>query len=182
LESLRGSPMAPGWDANVRLAGFARPLFRPDLGDSVAYYDVPVIRVPSPGLASINPAAGFIVLSTGEHDFPIPHWNFEGDSPTTELIKKANQLEQTAAKFFRMDALYYLAQDASGNKVAENGTPVNRILNPSAFVTTPVELTTKTWSPIGTGLDISPTFSFNLPEDSSSPAHLCSRVGPRWAR
>ena len=78
LDSLRGSPMAPGWNASARLSSVAYPLFRPDLGDSVAYYDIPVytttVGIAQRGATAFNPLApaGFIVVSTGEHDFPIP--------------------------------------------------------------------------------------------------------------
>jgi hypothetical protein len=158
LEAMRGSPLAPGWDSTVRLSPVAYPLFRPDLGEQVAYYDIPVEK-PTIGAQSGDafvPAtpAGFIVVSTGEHDFPISHWNYEGDSPVQELTRKAFQIQATPLKFFRMDALYYIAQNAQGSKVAENGTPINRIAGQTPFLNANTPLTTQEWQPIGNGNDV----------------------------
>ncbi len=183
LDSLRGSPMAPGWNASARLSSVAYPLFRPDLGDSVAYYDIPVytstLAAAQRDAAAFNPLvpAGFIIVSTGEHDFPIPHWNFEGQSPTMLLRALANQNQFPAVRFFRMDALNYVAQDANGNKVAELGTPVNRIINQAKFMTTTVELSSKTWSAIGDGSDVGNALGIGL-QSAQEISHSLSSSGP----
>ncbi len=183
LDSLRGSPMAPGWNASARLSSLAFPLFRPDLGDNVAYYDIPVYTstfgIAQREATAFNPLvpAGFIVVSTGEHDFPIPHWNFEGDSPTSLLRALAQQGQFPAVRFFRMDALNYVGQDANGNKVAELGTPVNRIVNQTKFMTTTVELSSKTWSAVGDGSDVGNAPGIGL-QSVQEISHTVSTTGP----
>ena len=130
LESLRGSKMAPQWD-NAWI-GAPQPLYRPDVMEGPAYWEFPIemqqgmaadSRAPNAPAAS---PAGFIVLSTGPHDYPIAHWNVEGKSPTQELTEKSLK-QATPTVFYRLDALSYLAEDAQGNSVATVGTPLVKV-------------------------------------------------------
>lgn len=138
LEEVRGSEMAPGWE-QARLSTIVRPLYRPDV-EGVAYYEFQVVVQSQP--------AGFIILSTGEHDFPIPHWNFTGESPTQILIHKANQDGKNAARFYKLDALAYAAQDGQGNLAAISETqPVKVSGMDPAWLDQPIELTEVLWMP-----------------------------------
>lgn len=138
LENMRGSDFAPGWD-RARLGPTVRPLYRPDVA-GVAYYEYQVMAESEP--------AGFIIVATGDHDFPMAHWNFTGESPTQELERKAQDAGQTAVKFYKLDALAYAAEDAQGNLVATVGTELVKVtgLDP-AWLDQPVELTESIWTP-----------------------------------
>jgi hypothetical protein len=110
LEEVRGTEAAPGWEqAQVDPSG--RRLYRPDMPQP-AYYDFSVTVPPG------NTPAGFIVVATGDHDDPIPHWSYAGDSPTRKLADEAAAGGQTAARFWKLDALAYLAENASNEQVA----------------------------------------------------------------
>lgn len=117
IEDVRNTEVAPGWE-NARLASEAIPLYRPGK-EEIAYYE---FRVVVPNLAGeFNTPAGFIVVSTGPHDFPIAHWNFEGQSPTQELTETAASLGQSVYKFYKLDTLSYAAEDSEGHLIASTG-------------------------------------------------------------
>ena len=148
LEDMRGSPLAPGW-AQAQL-GQVRTLFRPDVSGP-AYYEFLVQTPIGQGIQSTSAMtpAGFIILSAGEHDFPIAHWNFTGESPTQELERLAQASGKRAFKFFKLDALGYAAEDALGNQVATSGTPLLKVTGmATSWLTQPVTLTTSTWTPL----------------------------------
>jgi len=116
MQSVRGTSMAPGWD-RAFLGAQVTPLYRPDI-QGVAYYEFPVFT-PTAGAASdsgASNAAGFIVVATGEHDFPIPHWDFTGETLTAGLRHKSEK----SSKFYKIDALTYASEDASGAFAAVN--------------------------------------------------------------
>ncbi len=112
LEDVRNDEsVAPGW-ARAQLSDEITPIYRPDLpelGHKPAYYNIPV------------KPAGFIVVSTGDHDFPIPHWNFTGQSPVQYLTEKAAKLGKKANRFYKLDALSYIAEDQENQQVADLG-------------------------------------------------------------
>ncbi|HET9221898.1 MAG TPA: hypothetical protein VFO07_05305, partial [Roseiflexaceae bacterium] len=114
LEEMRSSPNAPGWE-RAQFAPLVTPLYRPDV-EGNAYYEFGV--VPSTGE---DAKLGFIVVSAGEHDFPIAHWNYVGESPTEELVRKARESGQEAVKFYKLDALSYAAEDEQGNLIGNVG-------------------------------------------------------------
>lgn len=138
LEEMRNSPLAPGWGSDAHLSDIAYPLYRPDV-EGVAYYDFPVL----PG--------GFIIVSTGAHDFPIPHWNYEGLSPSQEMTGQAlaaRKVQTTdGLTFYKLDALSYAAE-SGGAQVASVGTPLLKVtgMDP-AWLSQPVTLTQSTWMP-----------------------------------
>lgn len=178
LEDMRGSPFAPGWE-QAQLGPVVRELFRPDVSGP-AYYEF-LVQSPTPGLGlqstSAMTQAGFIILSADEHDFPIAHWNFTGESPTQELERLAQEAGQRAFKFFKLDALGYAAENVLGNQVATSGTPLLKVTGmDAAWLDQPVTLSAATWSPDqpaeddGPGGQISGTLATTGP--ISSPIQL----------
>ncbi|MBN1890035.1 MAG: hypothetical protein JW850_18710 [Thermoflexales bacterium] len=138
IEHARGSGTAPGWE-QVQLGLTAYPLYRPDVS-GVAYYEFRVVRGEEP--------AGFIVVSTGGHDFPIPHWNFVGESLTQELERKAQDAGRPAARFYKLDALSYAAEDAAGQLASTlGGLPQQVIGVDPAWLSQTVELSGARWTP-----------------------------------
>jgi hypothetical protein len=126
LEEMRDSPLAPGWE-DARLSAIVRPLYRPDLGE-IAYYEFPVMlpAVQLPGQPQTLTAAGFIIVSTGKHDYPIAHWSHTGPSPVQEMTAQAQAAGAVPTKFFKLDTLAYAAENAEGQRVAKLGSdPVN---------------------------------------------------------
>lgn len=115
IEEMRGTDMAPGWDM-AQLGSEVRPLYRPDV-EGIAYYDFPVVV-----LGGAQPqSVGFVIVSTGDHDFPIPEWDFTGESPTQELKQKAEEGGKSAARFYKLDVLTYAAENEQGELVAMLG-------------------------------------------------------------
>ncbi|MCS7067670.1 MAG: hypothetical protein NZN28_03400, partial [Meiothermus sp.] len=111
LEETRGTEMAPGWSGTARLAGKVNPFYRPDIS-TPAYYELPVLP------------QGLILLSNGEHDYPIAHWSDE-ESMSTRL--EASAKNQTLVRYWKLDSMYYVGEDGQGNRVSSFGTPVMRI-------------------------------------------------------
>lgn len=150
LEEMRSGPLAPGWE-NARLSDVVRPLYRPDMTDP-AYYEL-LVLVPlglqnAPDAVAI-PRPGFIILSTGEHDSPIAHWNYTGFSPTQELeILAASNQQPQIAKFYKLDTLAYAGEDAQGNRVAYLGTELTKIGGQNtSMLDQKVDLTEQNWQP-----------------------------------
>lgn len=115
LEDVRSSESAPNWKT-ATLAPSVEPLLRPDV-KGVAYYEFRVLVREQP--------MGFIIVSTGEHDYPIAHWNFEGLSPTETLLREAGT---GVTAFYKVDALSYVAEGAGGELLAKLGGLPNRIV------------------------------------------------------
>jgi hypothetical protein len=133
LESARGSKLAPGW--NQAWLGVPQPLYRPDI-KGPAYYEFPVDLPLTPGATVSH--TGFIILSTGPHDFPIAHWNYTGKSPT-QVMRDAAMTDTLPLTFFKLDALAYAAEDSAGKLVATLGTPLAKVggMDPSWLTKTP---------------------------------------------
>ena len=122
IEEVRGTAMAPGWDA-AELGPPVVPFFRPDV-QGIAYFEFPVF-VPSTDVSaapSLEPA-GFIFVSTGPHDVPIPEWSHRGQPPSLDLKQEAEKLGDVASKFFKLDPLFYVAENTSGEEAATLGPP-----------------------------------------------------------
>ena len=77
-----GTEVAPTWtdDGKLLLDPTVRVLYRLDV-DGPAYYEFRVTEE--------EQRLGFIVVSTGRHDFPVPHWSSRGSSPTELLDEEA---------------------------------------------------------------------------------------------
>ncbi|MEZ4865757.1 MAG: VWA domain-containing protein [Caldilineaceae bacterium] len=139
LADMRGGPMAPGWD-DAHFADLVRELYRPDV-EGVAYYEFQVVN------ANGGPA-GFIIVSTGPHDFPIAHWNYEGVTPTQHVACEAAKTGKQVVKFYKLDALTYAGEDGNGELAAMPGTQMVKVsgLDP-ALLDKPVELSSSEWTP-----------------------------------
>jgi len=134
LESIRGTPMAPGGDA-AQLGVQACPIFRPDLKD-VAYWEIEVAgvtattpRAPTLGRPIIKQAPtglGFVIAAAGRHDVPIPHWSLAKSPPSHALEAIAGVGK--VARVVKLDALSYVAEDAAGNHLAHLGQIPPRIV------------------------------------------------------
>ncbi|MFN8443857.1 MAG: hypothetical protein U0175_23965, partial [Caldilineaceae bacterium] len=104
IESMAGGDLAPNWK-KAQLAATVAVLFRPDI-TGPAYYD---FGVETPGANGLE-AAGFVMLSTGTHDYPITAWDSEGTSPSAELETLGANQEKETTKLFKIDALTYAAE------------------------------------------------------------------------
>jgi hypothetical protein len=146
LESLRGTRMGRGAE-HARLSQEVCPIYRPDIS-GVAYYEFTVelhsesarrvMTAPAlasgllPPSASPTPSAsgatnedagaqGFIIVSAGEHDFPIPHWSLERPPVSAQLQALAKARGRTVARIYKLDALAYLAEDEGGQEATRLG-------------------------------------------------------------
>ncbi|MCB0111685.1 MAG: VWA domain-containing protein, partial [Caldilineaceae bacterium] len=118
LADMRGGPMAPGWE-KAHFAELVRELYRPDI-EGVAYYEFQVLN-------GEEKPAGFIIVATGGHDHPIPHWNYEGETPTQHVACEAAKNNKKVAKFFKLDTLSYAGEDENGELAAMPGTPLIKV-------------------------------------------------------
>ena len=139
LAEMRGGPMAPGWD-DARLNELVRELYRPDIS-GVAYYEFQVLN-------GNGGPAGFIIVATGPHDHPIPHWNYQGETPTQNVACDAAKAGKSVVKFYKLDALGYAGEDANGQLGAMPGTQMVKIsgIDPSVL-DQPIELSSSEWTP-----------------------------------
>jgi hypothetical protein len=153
LESLRGTELMNGME-DARLADTVVPIHRPDI-DGVAYYEFAVmsgrgagaaLRLATRGLAArgecgcgekeprapdvdAKPAAsGFVIVTNGRHDLPIPHWSLDQAPPSLAVMQrregfcpKEGETGAEPARLYRLDALAYAAEDANGRLVGQLG-------------------------------------------------------------
>lgn len=103
LEELRGSDLAPEW-RDARINPEARIFYRPDI-QAAAYYE---FTVEKPVAQGFEPA-GYIELSSGEHDYPVTSWGVTGISPAGELVELA-PLNVRLTEFYRLDMQSYAAE------------------------------------------------------------------------
>ncbi len=64
---------------------------------------------------------GFIIVSSGKHDFPITHWSLESEPPSQLLNNLAVSQKLSVAKVYKVDALSYIGEDKKGKEVASLG-------------------------------------------------------------
>jgi hypothetical protein len=105
LEEMRGNPDMPEWQ-QARLGSEVRLIYRPDLSEP-AYYE---FLVEKPNATGGYEPAGFIQLSSSQHDYPIPHWNSVGKSPTQEMESLAVAGGDIPSQYYKLDALAYAAE------------------------------------------------------------------------
>src|SRR5712691_3980249 len=122
LEAIRGTPLTQGGDA-ARLGEEACPVYRPDV-KGIAYWELEVAGVKTVGREGPDGrprrgSSGFMLLSTGPHDVPIPHWSLELEPPSRELETRSKQGQ--VARVVKLDTLAYLAEDAKGGYLAHLG-------------------------------------------------------------
>jgi hypothetical protein len=81
------------------------------------------LEFPADRLSTLSPILGtrsiqgFIQVSTGEHDFPIPHWSLEHPPVSRELERQADIAKKKIARVLKLDALCYAAEDQSEAEV-----------------------------------------------------------------
>ncbi len=139
LEEMRGGPMAPGWD-NARFGELVRELHRPDV-EGVAYYEFQLLN-------GDGGPAGFIIVSTGDHDHPIPHWNHEGETATQNVACEAAKNGKQAVKFYKLDTLAYAGEDEAGNLAAMPGTQMIKVKGlKMEMLEKEQELSSSEWTP-----------------------------------
>lgn len=123
LESLlsQSSPRKREHDlSEARFGEEVTPIYRPDL-DDVAYWEFEIegVRTALPIMDSEAKEfdRGFLVLSTGGHDVPRPHFS-------VELAPPSRQLEQfgTPERIVKLDSLCYVSEDARGTMLGHIGT------------------------------------------------------------
>lgn len=120
LESIRGTPMAPGADA-ARLGDMACPVYRPDLQD-IAYWEIEIKGIKQTrarGHEGQSSGLGFVLVSTGAHDLPIPHWSVEAEPPSYGLEGKVGKGK--LARLVKIDTLAYAGEDQGGNYLGHLG-------------------------------------------------------------
>jgi hypothetical protein len=116
VEDLRSVMPGGAWkDAAVSPA--FRPLYRPDL-DQVAYFE---FEVRNYGGSKTGSPAGFVVLSTSLHDYPVAHWSSDGRPPTYLLDERAAQKGRQTHRYYKLTDLSYAAEDQGGELVAHLG-------------------------------------------------------------
>ncbi|MGE5274520.1 MAG: hypothetical protein ACM3QU_12295 [Verrucomicrobiota bacterium] len=122
LEAIRGTPLAAGARA-ARLGDEACPVFRPDVR-GVAYWELEVVGVK----AAARPVGdgrvgrsdrGFLILSTGPHDVPLPHWSLELEPPSRSL--EAQSKGKVVGRVVKLDSLAYVGEDAKGTYLGHVG-------------------------------------------------------------
>ena len=140
LEEVRNTDAAPTW-RHATLGETIRPLYRPDI-HAPAYYEFPVVD------AGDQSPLGFIIVSTGKHDYPIPHWAYDGIPITQQLEQLAADKGEHAVKFYKLDALAYAAENSDGERVATRSDQPLKItgLDP-AWIDNPSAVIESDWIP-----------------------------------
>lgn len=99
---------------DARLTGEVTPLYRPDM-DEPAFYEFKVAP------------QGFMILATGEHDFPLTMMSQAGERSISEkLTEQADGRE--IGKIFYLDALAFAAESPDGELIATVGDQPQRLI------------------------------------------------------
>ena len=100
--------------------GEANPVYRPDQRE-IAYWEIEIEGVetvlPVPEGEAKQYDKGFIVVATGAHDVPIPHFSLSQAPPSRQLDVLGD-----IDRVVKLDSLCYAGQDKAGNLVAHPGT------------------------------------------------------------
>lgn len=114
LESMLSAPAEGRKDlAGAHLAGEAMPMHRPDLKD-IAYWEFEVggietvLPIDQGGAKEFD--RGFLIVATGSHDVPLPHFSLDLAPPSRRL----EQFTGTPHRILKMDSLCYAVEDARG--------------------------------------------------------------------
>lgn len=140
LESLLTRPPGNGSSlGKARLGAEAAPVYRPDMKD-VAYWEFEVegIRtsLPVPGEKPKQFDRGFILVATGAHDVPIPHFSLDLAPPSRRL----EHMGKKAQRIVKVDSQCYAAEDARGELQAHLGMMPPRLDGmPKELTKTPPE-------------------------------------------
>jgi hypothetical protein len=98
-------------------------------GRSSAEFPPPCTRIflvgagelPGEGEAASAGAFGFIVVSAGAHDHPVPHWSFDSEPVSRRLESLAAGGGSEVVRIYRLDALSYVGEDHDGQLVGQLG-------------------------------------------------------------
>ena len=77
------------------------------------------VSIKDRGGSSRSSDRGFIVVSAGPHDFPIPHWSLDRP-PVSAQLQATSEKGGEIERIYRLDALAYVAE-------AKDGTLVGRV-------------------------------------------------------
>ncbi|MBK7821720.1 MAG: hypothetical protein IPJ61_11780 [Tessaracoccus sp.] len=104
-----------------RFAEEATPVYRPDL-DEVAYWEFELegllTALPVPDGEAKEYDRGFILVATGAHDVPVPHFSLDLAPPSRQLEVLVGEVP----RLVKLDALCYAAEDDQGEYLAHIGT------------------------------------------------------------
>lgn len=117
FEGIRQTSDSNWFDAH--LGAYATALSRPGLS-GVAYWEVPVL----------GPAAeplGYMILSTGEHDFPVVGAARGGEPPSVQLRRLAALRGQQIARIWAPAQFVFVAENAAGDEIARVGSLPSKI-------------------------------------------------------
>ncbi len=100
--------------------GEATPVYRPDVSD-IAYWEIEIAglstALPKPEGEAGSAEQGFIIIATGGHDVPVPHFSLDLAPPSRQLDALG-----TVDRVIKLDALCYAGVDKSGDLVGHIGT------------------------------------------------------------
>ncbi len=113
VSEMSDAGMTPEWEA-ARLGETVHPFYRPDVA-GIAYLEFEVMP------------SGFMMLATGEHDFPVSHWSPGNPSVSKALREKALESGKDVARLFKLDVLSYAAEDSAGELTATVGDTPPRL-------------------------------------------------------
>jgi hypothetical protein len=121
LATLTTDHMWPGDQRRIAPQfGEATPVYRPDLRE-IAYWEIEIDGVktvlPQPEGEAKEYDKGFIVVATGSHDVPVPHFSLSQAPPSRQL-----DLLGDIDRVVKLDSLCYAGQDKAGNLVGHLGT------------------------------------------------------------
>ncbi|WP_372728835.1 hypothetical protein [Nocardioides sp.] len=100
--------------------GEATPVYRPDLRD-IAYWEIEIAglstALPRPEGDTGRAEQGFILVSTGAHDVPVPHFSLD-------LAPPSRQLDELGSihRVLKLDALCYAGVDRRGKLIGHIGS------------------------------------------------------------
>ena len=60
-------------------------------------------------------------MATGEHDFPVPHWDFEGKPLGRMLEQEAAEKGLQIARFLKLDVVSYVAENSTEELISHLG-------------------------------------------------------------
>lgn len=113
---------------------------------------------------------GFIVVSTGPHDFPIPHWSLDV-LPVSAQLRATGEKGGEIERIYRLDALAYVAE-------AKDGTLVGRVGQMPGLVTgLPHDL--RRSSSDRSTLDATPAGEAKTDEQAEGVEHQVTRTDDR---
>jgi hypothetical protein len=180
LESIRGTPMAPG-GGKMWFGEKACPLYRPDM-KGIAYWEFEIT-----GLREVRPrehngkssGVGFIIAATGSHDIPIPHWSVTREAPSRALEAKIPQAQ--ISRVYKLDTLSYSSEDANGKYLAHIGQFPVQISGISGDVSKYRGIVTANAAPKDPVKDDSKLSKHILKIDGSKPAKIKIGAWESWS-